>query len=121
MDTLDTMDREDIEHPMLDLKGGSSFGLILAMQSTVSISTEVQLTEPPEKPAVPGFPQRRPAVMYSLISSLKESSCRNHRGVPVERASSWSTVSQGRSEVVVFSRRWRQNSSLWSSEVPVSG
>lgn len=105
---------------MLDLKGGSSFGLILAMQSTVSISTEVQLTEPPEKPAVPGFPQRGPAVMYSLISSLKESSCRNHRGVPVERASSWSTVSQGRSEVVVFSRRWRQNSSLWSSEVPMS-
>lgn len=55
MDTLDTMDREDIEHPMLDLKGGSSFGLILAMQSTVSISTEVQLTEPPESQQFQGF------------------------------------------------------------------
>lgn len=73
MEAQDLVLGRTLNNPMLDLKVGSTFGSnSMATQSTGSISTEVQLTEPQGKPAVPVFPQRGPAVVYSLIPSLKE-------------------------------------------------
>ena len=64
MEAQDLILGKTLNNPMLDLKVGSTFGSnSMATQSTGSISTEVQLIEPWEKPAVPVFPQRGPAVV----------------------------------------------------------